>query len=304
MPIASRKGETQVAKKLLTSTISVLRSQRLARDTVPFLYELRDVHCQENDLADAINVMSDALDLLSEMGSERGVEDVEAWLRSVDHPRLTRVAIERHLPAPMVEQILSGELRLPKPAKQPLTILFSDLRGFTTLSENEEPEFVVELLNEWFSDATRAIQKHGGIVDKFIGDAVMALFGVSDPTDENGANAVRAALEMRQALEAMNQRNSVLDRPQLKIGIGIASGDAVVGFMGSHLRHSYTAIGDPVNTAARLEAATQDFENCDILIDQKTQDVQSMSKTAAVKSLGDLQLKGKSNAVKAFQVLN
>ena len=298
--LASRRGDSDRAIELLTQTLSELEEQKLGFDSIPFRYELRDLYWADNRTADAIQVMSTALDLLSEIGSQRGVDDVEAWLRQVDQPRLTRVAIERHVPDSVVDQILSGELSLPKPRKQTLTTLFCDLRGFTSLSEKCEPEDVVDLLNEWFSEATRAIQKHGGIVDKFIGDAVMALFGVNSLDDNAPENSVRAALDMRSALASMNRRNSVLGIPELSIGIGIATGEAVVGFMGSHLRHAYTAIGDSVNVAARLESETRNFEDCDIIIDSWTE--QSVSSEFGSEPLGELQLKGKSEPVLTFRV--
>lgn len=300
---AWRRGDFKAAERMLQSTNERLLSQQHSLDTIPFLYELRDMHCAQHNMANAVAAMSKALDLLSESGAARGVDDVEAWLRNVDHPRLTRVAIERHLPAPLVDQILSGELTLPKPKKQPVTILFCDLRGFTSMSESSEPEEVVELLNEWFSEATRAIQRHGGIVDKFIGDAVMALFGIPESTDQSGADAVRAALDMRKSLRAMNRRNQVLGGHQLKIGIGIASGEAVVGFMGSHLRHAFTAIGDVVNTASRLESATRDYEDCDLLIDESTQQMQRDQNVAETKALGNASLKGKQKRVTVYQVV-
>jgi adenylate cyclase len=284
----------------LERTIDELGQRNLRFDSVAVRYELRDLYWANNRTADAIQVMSAALDLLSEIGSQRGVDDVESWLRQVDQPRLTRVAIERHVPDSIVDQILSGELSLPKPRKQTLTILFSDLRGFTSLSEKHDPEDVVDLLNEWFSEATRAVQKHGGIVDKFIGDAVMALFGVNSSEDEVPENAVRAALDMRSALASMNKRNAVLGVAELSIGIGIATGEAVVGFMGSHLRHAYTAIGDTVNIAARLESETRNFENCDIIIDERTK--QTVSTSVATRALGDLQLKGREQTVGTFSV--
>ena len=300
--VTGRNGNRLEAIGMLEGSIGELESQMLGFDSIPFRYELRDFYWAEGQTTDAIQVMSTALDLLSEIGSQRGVDDVESWLRNVDQPRLTRVAIERHVPDSVVDQILSGELSLPKPRKQKLTILFSDLRGFTTLSEQHEPEYVVDLLNEWFSEATRAIQKQGGIVDKFIGDAVMALFGVNEFDEQTPARAVQAARDMRSALKLMNQRNSVLGVTELSIGIGIATGDAVVGFMGSHLRHAYTAIGDPVNVAARLEAKTRNFEDCDIIIDQLTMESLRASDVADANPLGELQLKGKSKPVQTYQV--
>lgn len=300
--LAGRNQDPDKAIELLEKTVVELEQLNLAFDSIPFRYELRDLYWSMNKTTDAIAVMSAALDLLSEIGSQHGVDDVEAWLRSVDQPKLTRVAIERHVPASVVEQILSGELSLPKPRKQPLTILFCDLRGFTSLSEKQAPEEVVDLLNEWFSEATRAIQKHGGIVDKFIGDAVMALFGVNSHHAETPVDAVQAALGMRSALQSMNQRNAVLGITELSIGIGIATGDAVVGFMGSHLRHAYTAIGDPVNIAARLESETRNFDNCDIIIDQASRESLDSTTEITIEPLGNLLLKGKEISVPTYSV--
>ena len=115
--------------------------------------------------------------------------------------------------------ILNGRLVALEPRLQRLTVLFCDLRDYTTLSEAMPPGELVELLNEWFSEATRAVRRHGGIVDKFIGDAVMALFGVPDERDDAAADAVRAALDMRDALSALNLRQQVLGGPTLRIGV-------------------------------------------------------------------------------------
>lgn len=164
------------------------------------------------------------------------------------------------------------------------------------------PAELIELLNEWFSEATRAIQRQGGLVDKFMGDAVMALFGVPDERPGTAADAVRTALEMRDALSAFNRRQQALGQAQLRIGIGIASGEAVVGFIGSHLRQSYTAIGDVVNTASRLESATKEYA-CDLLIDQTTQDEQQQHGVAETTFLGKLRIKGKEREIAVYKVL-
>src|SRR4051812_8691078 len=124
--------------------------------------------------------MAGALDLFSQCGSERGVEDVEDWLRTVDTPKLTRLDLEPHFPEHLVEELLGGRMRRPHSARQEVAVLFCDIRDYTTLTEGLGPEEVVEVLNEWFEEATRAIRKHGGVVDKFIGDAVMALFGIPE----------------------------------------------------------------------------------------------------------------------------
>jgi class 3 adenylate cyclase len=300
--IAGRRGEAEQGERLLTGAIEALGRAGSALDTVPLLYELRDLHQARGSRARAVGVMARALDLLSECGAERGVQDVEDWLRTVDTPRLMRLALERHFPDWLVEEILSGRMARPQTRKQEVTVLFSDVRGYTTLTEGLGAEQVVEILNEWFAEATRAIRRHGGVVDKFIGDAVMALFGVPEPRDDAAADAVRAALEMRDALAALNMRNKALGRREFRIGIGVDRGEAVVGFIGSHLRQSYTAIGDTVNTASRLESATKEHR-CDVLISGAVEEAQRRHGVAETQFVGRLKLKGRAEEEPAYRVL-
>ena len=148
----------------------------------------------------------------------------------------------------------------------------------------------------------RIIRRHGGFVDKFIGDAVMALFGVPEPRESMAADAVRAALEMRDAMDTMNMRHRFLGDREIRVGIGIDQGEAVVGFIGSHLRQSYTAIGEVVNTASRLESETKKIDG-DILISDRVDDLQRRAGVAETQFVGRFQLKGIGQAVSAFQVL-
>ncbi|MCL5011778.1 MAG: adenylate/guanylate cyclase domain-containing protein [Candidatus Marsarchaeota archaeon] len=127
--------------------------------------------------------------------------------------------------------------------RQEITILFSDVRGFTSLSEKTPPEKVVKMLNEYFNIATRIIQKHDGTVDKFIGDAVMAIFNAPIKSESHADNAVQTAIEMQKEFKKKN----------LSVGIGINTGDAVIGNIGSSKVMDYTAIGDAVNTASRIQ---------------------------------------------------
>ncbi len=133
-------------------------------------------------------------------------------------------------------------------------ILFSDIRGFTRLSETLPAEAVVELLNAYLGEMTRIVHRHGGIIDKFIGDSVMALFGQPAPLARPERAALEAAHEMLLCVERLNQGAFRARGIALQIGIGVHSGDAVLGYVGSHERHDFTAIGDSVNTAARLES--------------------------------------------------
>ncbi|TXG88121.1 MAG: adenylate/guanylate cyclase domain-containing protein [Rhodocyclaceae bacterium] len=173
-----------------------------------------------------------------------------------------------------------------------ITVLFSDIRGFTTISERLSPEEVVEMLNRWLAAACTAVQKEGGSVDKFIGDAIMAEFGAPLHCDDHARRALRAAIALRDAAVEMaawmKERFSDRDLPDFGIGVGIHSGRAVVGNIGAPERMEYTAIGDTVNLASRLEGATRTL-NCAIAASRAAIDeagsgiITGASQTIAVK---------------------
>ncbi|MFC4159713.1 CHASE2 domain-containing protein [Chitinimonas lacunae] len=137
-----------------------------------------------------------------------------------------------------------------------ITVLFSDIRGFTTLSETRSPEFIVDLLNRYFSMQVEIIFKHGGTLDKFIGDAIMAFWGAPADDPDHARHAVAAAIEMAAAVQRFKAELSDLG-PDFDIGIGLNTGPAVVGFIGSAERLDYTVIGDTVNLASRIEGQTK-----------------------------------------------
>jgi class 3 adenylate cyclase len=301
--LAWRRGDIPLGESLLAKAVAALERSYHAMDTVPFLYELRDLYTRRGDLAEAVRVMTRALDLLADSGAARGVDDAEEWLREVDAPVLTRLALCRHFPGHIVGEILTGRVRKPPARQQEIAVLFCDLRDYTTLAEGLPPEQVVELLNEWFSEVTAAVLAHDGVVDKFIGDAVMAVFGAAEPRPDAAACAVQTALALREALWSRNLRHRAIGGKTLRIGIGIDAGMAVVGFIGSHRQQSYAAIGDATNTAARLQSATKDYPGCEILISGRVEAVQARLGVAETVPLGARQLKGKTTPVEVYQVL-
>ncbi len=301
--LARSAGDAAGAEPLLREAHATLRQHDLVPEAAPFLLELRDLYQAGGDTARALAVLSQALDLFLECGAEEAVARAEAWGRGLAPDGLKRLVLERQLPAHVVDDILSGKLKRPEPQEQPVVVLFSDIRGYTRLSEGLSAKQVVGLLNEWFTEATRAIRRHHGIIDKYIGDAVMALFGVQEWREEAAADAVRAALEMRDALAALNLRNREFGRPAIHVGIGIHVGTAVLGFVGSHLHHAYTAIGDTVNTASRLESATKRYDGCDILISQAVEEAQQRSGVAETTLLEFAELHHKEERVAVYQVL-
>ena len=140
-----------------------------------------------------------------------------------------------------------------------ITVLFSDIRGFTSISEQIGPEEVVSLLSDYLGQVTHIVFKHGGTIDKFIGDAVFAIFGAPNSHEDDATRAVKAGLDMIDLVESLGPKwTKIIGRP-LKVGVGINSGDAVVGSIGSEIRSDYTAIGDTVNLGSRLEGLTKEL---------------------------------------------
>ena len=177
-----------------------------------------------------------------------------------------------------------------------LTILFADVRGFTRIAEAMEPHALREYLNRFLTRMTEVVHRHEGTVDKYMGDAIMAFWGapIDDPRQED--NAVAAAIEMQKAVALLNEEFEERGWPLLAIGIGINSGTARVGDMGSQLRRTYTAIGDAVNLAARLEAATKKF-NLPVLIGEAT--AKGITKVP-LEPLGETDVPGRTERVKVF----
>jgi len=202
---------------------------------------------------------------------------------------------QRYVSRQIVEELLKDPDKVSLGGKKErVTIFFSDIRNFTTLSEKLKPEEVVNLLNRYFTEMTSIVFKYGGTVDKFIGDALMALFGapVKGPNDEEAA--VRAAIEMREKVKELN------NIWPLEIGIGINSGDVVVGNIGSGQQMQYTAIGDAVNTASRLESLTKEYKAVIIISHTVYEKVKDL---ILVKDLGEVSVKGKAEKVRAYEVL-
>lgn len=217
------------------------------------------------------------------------------------HSRFIKGMFSRYVSPKVVEELVkdpNAELKLGG-NKQVVTVLFSDIRGFTTLSEELTPEAVVEKLNEYFQTWTDIIFKHDGTVDKFIGDAVMAIFGAPMAHPDDAARAVRAAWDMREALEKLNERWKEQGRRTLNIGVGINTGEAIVGNMGSHQAMGYTVIGDTVNLASRLESKTKDL-GAFLLISETT--YAAVKDLVEVETFSDVTVKGKSKALSVFAV--
>lgn len=193
-------------------------------------------------------------------------------------------------------------------ARREVTVLFSDIRDFTTLSEKLPPEKVVEILNEYFSTMAEIIFKWEGTLDKFMGDAIMVFWGAPLPQNDHPEKALKCAIEMISKLRYLHSKWKAENKPLLKIGIGISTGEVLVGNIGAEgKKMDYTVIGDHVNLACRLEKLNKQFDS-EILISEFT--YERMKETIDseyldsiyVEELGTILVKGKETPVKIFKV--
>ena len=151
-----------------------------------------------------------------------------------------------------------------------VTVMFCDIRGFTSLSETMPPPELVSLLNEYFTGLEKCIRAHGGVINKYIGDAVMALFGAPVPSEQHAEDAFAAAQDMRRELVLMNRGFASRGLPQLRFGIALHSGPVLAGNIGAASRMEYTVIGDTVNTASRIEGLCKQYGK-DLLVSESTE---------------------------------
>jgi len=172
-----------------------------------------------------------------------------------------RMTLSRFFSRSVIDKILDGHgiIRLGGERKQ-VTIVFADLRGFTALSETLDQDQVVTVLNAYFSALTPVVFKHEGTLDKLLGDGLMAIFGAPLSRDDDPLRAVNAVIEMVQTLKAFNRRHQFDGWPQLKIGIGVNTGEVVAGYIGSEDHLNYTVVGDAVNTAQRIQTLAEEDE--------------------------------------------
>jgi len=180
------------------------------------------------------------------------------------------------------------------------SVMFADIRDFTALAESQPPEETIELLNTYYALMFDAISNRGGVVTLMMGDGLMAVFGAPMPLPEHEEGAVRAAQEMVELIELFDREREAAGKPPIRIGIGIASGEMVAGYTGTHHRATYTCIGDTVNLAARLEGHTKVAQRA-ILIDAATRD--ALDEAFTTEPLGPVPFKGKAAAVDVFAVL-
>ncbi len=207
---------------------------------------------------------------------------------------------QRYVTQEVVNELIDNPEALALGGKRKeVTILFSDIRGFTSMSEKMKPEEVVHILNEYFSAMIEIIFKYEGTLDKFIGDAIMAVFGAPVAHPDDPQRALRTAVEMREELKKLQEKWKGEGRPAFDIGIGINTGEVVAGNIGSSERMDYTVIGDNVNLASRLESLNKEHQT-HILISEDT--YQKVKDVAKVRPIEPVKVKGKEKEVMIYEV--
>lgn len=230
---------------------------------------------------------------------------VGSALRSVARERAERERLTRTLGSYVNPHVMAALAKDPEAAGiggalRTVTVLMADIVGYSTFSETRSPQAVVGVLNTYFEAMTRVVQSHGGTVDKFMGDGMMAVFGAPLPLPHDGApQAVAAARDMEAELDRLREGWRTEGVPELDIGIGIHTGPAIVGNMGSSLKMEYTVIGDAVNVAARIESTTRKF-GVRVLISGET--MARIDEKPDAADLGEVQVKGRAQPVQMWSL--
>jgi len=226
---------------------------------LPYLKDL-NVDGELNDIASNFNSVVEQLKSAKRDIQSRSYQlqsfasDLSESYESLEKENRLREKLCRYVGKDLVEKLMSsGDSQLLKNERKCITIMFADIRSFTTLSEYMDPEEVVAMLNEYFGKMTEILFKYNGMLDKFVGDQIMAVFGHISNERDGARSAVRAAMEMQKATVTLMKARKRDGKPVFQVGIGINTGNAILASVGSCNRQDYTVIGDMVNTTARLE---------------------------------------------------
>ncbi len=222
-------------------------------------------------------------------------------LEDISSEKRVKSTMARYMDPAVADQLLAGGTDLLGGKSALVTVLFSDLRGFTSLTEDLGAQGTVSLLNEYFTIMVECIQREGGMLDKFIGDAIMAAFGIPVPHPDDEDRALRAAIAMITELAVFNQGRAADGKKPLKMGVGLNTDMVITGNIGSPKRMDYTVIGDGVNLASRLESACKQY-HAQIIISENT--FKKLRGTYRIRDIDRVVVKGKSQSVGVYEVLD
>ena len=253
------------------------------------------------DTRERTNAFSEKdLKVLAGIASQAAIALENAELaQKIEKEAIARAELSRFLAPAVAEAVVSGKVELLRVGRlAEVSVIFADIRGFTSMAEAESPQETVAMLNTFFTGMANVIFKYEGNLDKFIGDCVMATWGPPITHPDDAARALKCALEMLDAINEMNAQREAQGRKAIEVGIGVNTGQAVVGYIGSSDRHEFTAIGDSINTASRL---CDKAAGGDVLAAEST--VRRAGPAFKVEAVAPMQVKGKAQGVSAYRVL-
>ncbi len=255
---------------------------------------------ETGDLANTFNIMAEGLNKASESVKSQALKAVMAQKNEYK----IRNIFQKYVPKDVIDSIFNNPESMLKGDNQIVAILFSDIRSFTTISEGYMPDELVNVLNEYFEIMVDIIMEHGGIIDKYIGDAIMAFFGAPVKYKNDALNAVAVALKMQAALRIFNKQLEEKGKPKFITGIGINYGMVTVGNIGSQKKMDYTIIGDMVNLGSRLEGLTKPYKQ-DVIFSESV--YRKVKDTYPCRLVDKVQVKGKTvgaNIYTAYEGVN
>jgi len=224
---------------------------------------------------------------------------LDRMIEGLRERNLVKEIFGRYVTTQVSEQVLNGRVNLGGEIRR-VTILFSDIRDFTSTAEKMEPMEVVSFLNEYFSEMVEAVFEYGGVLDKFLGDGMMAVFGSFEEAD-HPRTAIMAALRMKALLAKINGKRGITGHSPIRIGIGIHTDEVIVGNIGSQKRLEYTVIGDGVNTCARVESLNKEFGTTILITSSTYEDVKDIFEC---RLMPEVQMKGKTRTLKCYEVVS
>jgi len=287
---------------------------RLVRHTriVPEVAMLREIPVEDENLTEIAELTRHFNTLLEEIREQknqfRGVtlellkqakQNSTEYQRRIDERDVFHDRLKPYVGSQIADRIVDGDETILRPEYRVVTVLFADIRSFTSLSEEKSPDEVIDMLNEYFDRMVREVYRYHGVLDKFIGDELMAVFGFMTPSEQGPLDAMRAALGMKKSMAQLMQERESQDKSVFQIGIGINTGEAIAGSLGSRDRMDYTVIGDTVNVASRLESMAKGGE---ILVSESMyracKDIVGMSKR------GSIEVKNRTMPVICYEVMD
>jgi adenylate cyclase len=253
------------------------------------------------DTRERTNAFSEKdLKILSGIASQAAIALENSDLaRKIEKEAVTRAELSRFLSPAVAEAVVKGQVELLRVGRlAEVTSLFADIRGFTSMAEADSPQETVAMLNTFFTGMANCVFKNEGNLDKFIGDCVMAVWGPPSSHPDDAMRALKAALEMQQEITMINKQRAEAGKAPIQVGIGVNTGPAVVGYMGSNERHEFTAIGDSVNIASRLCGLAKGGE---VLVTEST--IKRAGPGFLVEPVSMLTVKGKEKGVNTMRVV-